>query len=479
MINEIQNFIKTFREKIYNFLPSRRDAAFELIDALSSNTSAKSVTELSLNPLHRRNYASITRSIGEYYSHQNKIDTTLQNQKLTNLLAESCPEKQTRHYHLFATDCTPNPRVFSETLFDRGIVHAPNPILNNKPITIGHEYSVVTYLPEKLSSEAPAWVIPLSCHRVATHEKGTMIGMKQIHDCIHSNESFKIQLCVSVGDCAYSSPECLAEAKKNANQVHITRLRNNRKLNYTFLQTQKTNKRGRIKYYGDILNFKDEKTWRTPDEICTIQSKNKKGLVQTIKIESWDSILMRGHRDAIIVDYPFRLLRICVYTFSGELLFKRPLWLIATGSRRGELSLQDIFFSYRQRFDIEHFFRFGKDKLLMNKIQTPDVSHEEAWWQFVMMAYGQLYLAREIANNTIKPWEKYLPTLKSPEQEKSPTQVQRDFSRIIQEIGTPAKPPKPRKKALGRSLGELQLKRPRYEVVVKGKKIENRAYNTT
>jgi len=43
-----------------------------------------------------------------------------------------------------------------------------------------------------------------------------------------------------------------------------------------------------------------------------------------------------------------------------------------------------------ERLDIEHFFRFGKTRLLMDKIQTPDVEHEEAWWQLVMIAYTQL-----------------------------------------------------------------------------------------
>jgi|GEM_PF-4896159 len=41
-----------------------------------------------------------------------------------------------------------------------------------------------------------------------------------------------------------------------------------------------------------------------------------------------------------------------------------------------------------------------------------------------MVAYTQLYLARDIANNTPTPWEKYLPTLKL-EKEISPTQVQK------------------------------------------------------
>ena len=169
-------------------------------------------------------------------------------------------------------------------------------------------------------------------------------------------------------------------------------------------------------------------------------------------------------------DYPLRLLRVNVYKENGELLFKRPFWLTAAGSRRMELSLLDIFNSYRQRFDIEHFSRFGKTRLLMDKIQTPDVNHEEAWWQLVMIAYTQLYLSREVADNHRNPWETSSFKLEAEQAIKQPTQVQKDFERIIREIGTPARPPIIRKIAPGRQMGDLQIKRTRYAIVKKGKK---------
>ena len=50
---------------------------------------------------------------------------------------------------------------------------------------------------------------------------------------------------------------------------------------------------------------------------------------------------------------------------------------------------------------------------------------------------------------------------------KNPTQVQKDFERIIQVIGTPAKPPKLRKKAPGRKLGDIQIKRLCHAIVKK------------
>jgi len=111
------------------------------------------------------------------------------------------------------------------------------------------------------------------------------------------------------------------------------------------------------------------------------------------------------------------------------LLFKRPLFLIIAGKRKAEVSTQDSYESYRQRFDLEHFFRFGKNRLVMDKVQTPDTEHEEVFMQYMLLAAAQLYLARKLGVNLPKPWEKNLPEFKFQEEETdkeySPTQTQR------------------------------------------------------
>ena len=467
---EIVKQLQKFREKIYQNFPSRRDAAIELIDALSSNKTATSVVELSLSSLHRRNYCSITRVLDEYLS--TDVHVALQQKEiLTHLLSSAIPPLSQRAFDLFVADCTPESRMFSPTLEDRSFVYAPNAVCGNKPVTIGHKYSIVTYMPEKSNPNTPPWVIPLACTRVDTTQNGELLGMQQVAACIKSQSAFSSQLSVSLGDTAYNNPLCLGVAKNNANQVHISRARNNRRFFYPHVVDEATEakKRGRPKAYGDIHQLNDSSTWRAPDESLEFIQTSVKGKVLTIKIDCWNEVIMRGKKDTKLSDYPLRLLRVQVYKESGELLFKRPFWLTAAGKRRMELSLLDIFSSYRQRFDIEHFFRFGKNRLLMDKLQTPDIRHEETWWQLVMIAYTQLYLARTIANSIPNPWENYLPFFKKNETIKPPTQVQNDFERIIQMIGTPAQPPKPRKKSPGRQLGDIQTKRIRHPIVKRQK----------
>jgi hypothetical protein len=129
-----------------------------------------------------------------------------------------------------------------------------------------------------------------------------------------------------------------------------------------------------------------------------------------------------------------------------------------------------IWESYKKRYDIEHFFKFGKSRLLMDKFQTPDTTHEESWWQLASFAYAQLYMARQLADNLPNPWEKYLPTMKNNAKVKSPRQVQKSFLKITAMIGTPANPPKPRGKPLGRLKGAQQPRRIRLPIVIKHKR---------
>ena len=48
--------LKVFRETIHQLIPSYRDATIDLMDALSTNNNARSVTQLSENKFFRRKY---------------------------------------------------------------------------------------------------------------------------------------------------------------------------------------------------------------------------------------------------------------------------------------------------------------------------------------------------------------------------------------------------------------------------------------
>lgn len=104
----------------------------------------------------------------------------------------------------------------------------------------------------------------------------------------------------------------------------------------------------------------------------------------------------------------------------------------------------------------------------MTAFQTPEVEHEEHWVQLTLLAYVQLWAARSLAVNLPRSWERYLPY--SRDERITPTVVQRDFNRIISQIGTPAFSSKRRGFSTGRAVGQSQTPRPRHPVLKKGAK---------
>lgn len=68
-------------------------------------------------------------------------------------------------------------------------------------------------------------------------------------------------------------------------------------------------------------------------------------------------------------NYPFTLVQVSQCNEQGELVFANPMWLIVIGEQRRKLSLLEIYEAYRKRYDVEHFFRFGKQKMLLDEYQ--------------------------------------------------------------------------------------------------------------
>lgn len=63
MLKKSLDKLIAFRKTIHELIPSYRDATLDLIDALSTNKNAQSVTQLSDNQFFRRKYNSLTKVI--------------------------------------------------------------------------------------------------------------------------------------------------------------------------------------------------------------------------------------------------------------------------------------------------------------------------------------------------------------------------------------------------------------------------------
>ena len=127
--------LQAFRQQLHSLFPKRKEAIFNLLDALCTRgRQANSVTELSNAPCFERQYSSITDAIANGLPHAN-WESILK-------------------------------------LIDRTITHAPNPAPGNKPIAVGHQYSVIAGLPDAQEAAKKHWILHCLCSESRVTKKG-------------------------------------------------------------------------------------------------------------------------------------------------------------------------------------------------------------------------------------------------------------------------------------------------------------------
>ncbi len=457
------NQLEQFRTSLYQNFNNRADTLMDLVDAMSSTPNAKSVVEYSLASCFRRSYSTIFKAIDE---------VKLSPMWLAEQVAASLVKPDRWPFWLLMVDVTPNPRSYAKTLVDRGMVYQPEVVKGKLPVTIGHQYSTVALGLEPEVGVSSSWVLPLLTQRVATEADKEQVGMEQIGQLLKNEQlPFGQALTVEVADSSYSKPAALYAHRQYPNLVTIVRARGTRTFYHAPVASAAAFAKpgqGHPTWYGAPFSLAKTATQTPPDQTQTLWETSRRGKPYRVEIQAWHNLLMPGERKPTSLPmhkHPFTLVRIVRYDQAGKPACKHPLWLIVMGARRHELTLTHLYQAYVTRFDIEHFFRFGKQKLLLVGFQTPEVAHEETWFQLTHLAYAQLWLARHLVEGIPRPWERNLPAMRRCLI--SPTLVQRGFDRIIRQLGTPAHPPKPRGISPGRRKGSKLPKRLRQKVIVK------------
>jgi DDE superfamily endonuclease len=417
------NHFTEFRQDLHDFFSFRKDSLMNLIDSLAGNHNATSVVRLSLEPAYPRSYSTINKAVDVCFQFRSA-------KELTPLLQENLPKCS-----ILVTDVTPIQRLFAETLEDRCFIHKHSPIKCQKPITIGHNYSLVCAIaPEE------RWVLPLSVERVKSDDVRTLVGIEQLERIVKNSS----QKWINVMDTDYSGGQPLKRLE-HLFCTSLVRMRSNRVLYFPANKRTKPSRRPKI--YGKKFYFKHP--CKPCDEILL---DHKDGY---LKVERWNNLLIKDVRVQVDV------IRIRLYKKNHRPVFKHPLWIAVVGQR--DILTRDVFGVYKRRFDIEHFLRFGKQKLLLNSFQTPQVESEENWMWIVMLSQWMLYFAKEYATYHPFPWEKKGRDLLTP------SLVQREYARITKDLTQHTPFPKRRGNSVGRLSGTKLSKRKRHKVVKKWK----------
>lgn len=476
MIKSLEQFCHSILSKEITL----RKALVNLVLAVSASPNAESVTSVSQSKCYHYQYSSIGKSISSIGDDISGFDG-----ELLGLLGEFFPAHSPSSFWLLNTDSSPLIRPYSDCLANRRYVYAASSkVGKNRPIAIGHEFSTVglSMSTNAWLSASPPWNLPLSMELLPFDQNRNSFTAKQVNnllDCI--NLPIGKSLTVNTLDSNYCSPLYIADTYHQANLVNIIRISSNRNV-WTNLDTEQAlahrhsnqDNRGASKVYGDKYKLNQFADWALQaDEQVEFGIRLKNGKVCKVKMQAWNSMMIRTKKGKSMKDKPFRLCSIQLMDAqTNQLLFKKPLLLGIWGKREKELSLEQIFWAYRARFDIEHFFRFSKQNLLLDSFQTPDEEHQKAWLKIVQLAYWMLWLARSEAEPKSKKWQQYAYKNTQACQSKVPTpsQVQQQMENIILAFEQEPLVPKLKLKGKGRLKGEIQPKRAKNPVRRKAKK---------
>lgn len=439
--------LRQFRQRIYESFPYRRDSLLDLLDALSSNDRASSTVELSLNSCFRRQYSALYKAITQAYVESDYPVCSFEAYQQGRVMLNTVPAPNESAYQVFGLDETPNERVYARCLSDRQTIHRTTPVAAQRPVSEGHNYSVLAAFPEVEADEWSRWALPISVERVSSLSTAIEVAHQQVAQLLSYQLNDSTPLSVLTVDSRYPTPRFLHGLRDYPNLLVIARIRRNRSL---YLQPEAHRRSTRPRWYGPSFKLNDADTWPPPNQQETVSRVHPNGSTTRLHLSRWTNLLMRGTRDYPMHRYPFDVL-CCQRLDAQEQPQGPPLWLLIWGTARATLSPTQVQQAYAQRFRLEHFFGFAKPHLLLTAFQSAHTAHEINAVRLAALAYGQLWLARHLVDSQPLPWQRYAPAAKA--QQRTPRQVQRGFARLIQQIGSIASLPKTRGISPGRPKG--------------------------
>ena len=337
---------------------------------------------------------------------------------------------------VLAVDTSPIHRPEADTLADRSLVYAPNTPAGASPVLPGWAFSTLVALPDPASG----WTDILDNRRVPGGETAATVGAEQLAALLPLLPARPLL----VADGHYGTAAWVgATGALPCDQL----LRAKRTAVLYRPAPPRTGKRGAPKKDGPRFQGSDPTTHGEPD--ARWSGTDARG--QAVGVACWGHLHLKPCRDV-----PITAVRITRAAAQGAKRDPREAWFWWLGGPLPPLATLPAL--YARRFGIEHGYKFDKQALLWSapRLRTP--AQMERWTDLVAAVHNQLVLARPLAVIVHRPWE----TSARPV---TPQQVRRVMARIIAQVGTPVRPPRPRGNSPGRAPGAVVRPAPRHPVI--------------
>ncbi|EDY56157.2 NF041680 family putative transposase [Streptomyces sviceus] len=447
-----------FRGEFYECLTARRDELFELVDAvLCADGPVKSPVDLTLVPEHRRGHGALYGALN-----RGRINVD----RLRALLADMSLPRFDGGRLVLAVDVSPWLRSDAACSADRLFCHVYGRAKSASQFIPGWPYSFVAVL----EPGATSWTGILDVVRLGPEDDATAVTAVQLRAVV--------ERLIAAGQWTPGDPDItivmdagydvtrLAWVLRALPVELVGRIRSDRVMRCPAPSREEFHRAhpraGHPPKHGPEFRFAKPETW--PEAAITTAT----GTVNYGKTETqaWDRVHPRlTHRSAWLEhDGELPIVEGTLVRLKVEHLSKDreapPVWLWSSKTGAAPADVDRWWQGFLRRFDLEHTFRFKKQTLgwTTPKLRTPEAA--DRWTWLLVVAHTQLRLARPLAADLRRPWEKPA----KPER-LTPARVRRGFRNIRAHLLCPARVPQPRGTGPGRPPGTKNRRpAPRYDV---------------
>jgi hypothetical protein len=445
--------LSRFRLEFHACLTARGDELFELADAvLCADGPVRTLAGLSLAPEHRRGHGALYDAVNHGRLAAGRLRWSLAGLPLPRAADGRL---------VLAADVSNWLRPGAATSPGRLFCHVYGRGKGQAQMIPGWPYSVIAALEPGRTS----WTAVLDAVRLGPDDDETAVTAGQVRDIV-SRLSAAGQwregdpAILVVFDAGYDVTR-LAWLLADLPVELLGRLRSDRVLQLP-APPRPPGTAGRPRKHGGQLALADPATWPDP-QVTTSTLTSRYGMAVAA---AWDRVHPRlTHRagwldhDGPLPVIEGTLIRLQVDHLPGD-RDPKPLWLWFSGAGAAPEAVDRLWQSFLRRFDLEHTFRLFKQVLGWTAPKIRDPAAADRWTWLIIACHAQLRLARPLAGDLRRPWEKPA----SPGR-LTPARVRRGFRNIRAKAAQPAGAPKPGKPGPGRPPGSKNRRpAPRHDV---------------
>lgn len=442
-----------FRNEFYRCLARRADALFELTDALlCSGGPVTSLVDLTLVAEHRRGHGALYDGLNSGRIEIGRLGCALAGLRLPRAADGRI---------MLAVDVSAWLRPDAASSPDRLFCHVYGRGKGQAQMIPGWPYSFVAALEPGRTS----WTAVLDAVRLGPADDATAVTAEQLRALV--------QRLIAAGQWNPGDPDILIVCDSGYDVTRLAfvladlpvqllgRLRSDRVLRLP-APRRVPGATGRPPKHGGEFALADPTTWPEP-ATTTLSQTSRYG---TATASGWDRLHPRLTRRTCWLDHtddlPIiegTLIRLQVERLPGD-RDPKPMWLWFSRTGASPSDVDRLWQAFLRRFDLEHTFRLFKQTLGWTTPKIRDPEAADRWTWLVLAAHAQLRLARHLAEDLRRPWEKPAPPGRL-----TPARVRRGFRNIRPITTCPAGAPKPGKPGPGRPPGSRNRRpAPRHDV---------------